>query len=116
MRKGIHIITPNKKMNSGPLARYQALKAHQRNSFIHYFYEGTVGAGGWAVWHGAVGLRSRGEVCVCGGRSARPRRRHVRSPQPPLPRPAGAPAGLPALPCPHASRPGACRVRQARPS
>lgn len=45
MRKGIHIITPNKKMNSGPLERYRELKAHQRNSYIHYFYEATVGAG-----------------------------------------------------------------------
>lgn len=45
MRKGIHIITPNKKMNSGPLERYTQLKQHQRESFIHYFYEGTVGAG-----------------------------------------------------------------------
>ncbi len=39
MRKGIHIITPNKKMNSGPLERYTQLKQHQRESFIHYFYE-----------------------------------------------------------------------------
>jgi hypothetical protein len=46
MRQGTHIITPNKKMNSGPLARYRQLKDHQRTSFIHYFYEGTVGAGG----------------------------------------------------------------------
>ncbi|KAI3427052.1 hypothetical protein D9Q98_006993 [Chlorella vulgaris] len=45
MQQGIHIITPNKKMNSGPYERYRALKEHQRNSFIHYFYEGTVGAG-----------------------------------------------------------------------
>lgn len=45
MRKGIHIITPNKKMSSGPLQRYQELKQHQRESYIHFFYEGTVGAG-----------------------------------------------------------------------
>jgi bifunctional aspartokinase / homoserine dehydrogenase 1 len=45
MKKGIHIITPNKKMNSGPLKRYKELKANQRSSYIHYFYEGTVGAG-----------------------------------------------------------------------
>ncbi|RMZ53895.1 hypothetical protein APUTEX25_005577, partial [Auxenochlorella protothecoides] len=45
MRRGIHIITPNKKMNSGSLERYRALKRHQRSSFIHYLYEGTVGAG-----------------------------------------------------------------------
>ncbi|KAH7620331.1 putative Bifunctional aspartokinase/homoserine dehydrogenase 2, chloroplastic [Nannochloris sp. 'desiccata'] len=45
MRRGIHVITPNKKLNSGSLARYQELKQHQRTSYIHYFYEGTVGAG-----------------------------------------------------------------------
>jgi aspartokinase/homoserine dehydrogenase 1 len=45
MRAGVHVITPNKKLNSGPLARYAALKEHQRTSYIHYFYEATVGAG-----------------------------------------------------------------------
>jgi aspartokinase/homoserine dehydrogenase 1 len=45
MKKGIHVITPNKKLNSGDLARYQALKKHQRSSLTHFFYEGTVGAG-----------------------------------------------------------------------
>ena len=47
MQRGIHIITPNKKMNSGSLQRYRNLKHHQRSSYIHYFYETTVGAGGW---------------------------------------------------------------------
>ena len=45
MQRGIHVITPNKKLNSGSLQRYLELKAHQRTSFIHYFYEATVGAG-----------------------------------------------------------------------
>ena len=39
MKKGIHVITPNKKMNSGPLAQYRALKQFQRESYIHYLYE-----------------------------------------------------------------------------
>lgn len=39
MRKGIHVITPNKKMNSGPLQQYRALKQFQRESYIHYLYE-----------------------------------------------------------------------------
>ena len=39
MQKGIHIITPNKKLNSGPLDQYQALKQFQRDSYIHYLYE-----------------------------------------------------------------------------
>ena len=45
MQKGIHVITPNKKLNSGSLKRYNELKSHQRSSLTHFFYEGTVGAG-----------------------------------------------------------------------
>ncbi|KAL8170616.1 hypothetical protein V2J09_022420 [Rumex salicifolius] len=43
--RGIHIITPNKKANSGPLDQYLKLRALQRRSYTHYFYEATVGAG-----------------------------------------------------------------------
>eukprot|EP00271_Cylindrocystis_brebissonii_P004896 TRINITY_DN16821_c0_g1_i1.p1 TRINITY_DN16821_c0_g1~~TRINITY_DN16821_c0_g1_i1.p1 ORF type:complete len:958 (-),score=174.47 TRINITY_DN16821_c0_g1_i1:780-3653(-) len=45
IRKGIHIVTPNKKANSGPLDQYLRLRALQRASYTHYFYEATVGAG-----------------------------------------------------------------------
>ncbi|KAG6543069.1 hypothetical protein Mapa_015565 [Marchantia paleacea] len=45
LKKGIHIITPNKKANSGPLDQYLAVKRIQRQSYTHYFYEATVGAG-----------------------------------------------------------------------
>ncbi len=45
MEQGIHVITPNKKMNSGGLERYRRLRDFQGESYIHYFYEGTVGAG-----------------------------------------------------------------------
>ncbi|KAK7331438.1 hypothetical protein VNO77_25663 [Canavalia gladiata] len=45
MRKGIHVITPNKKANSGPLYEYLRLRSLQRQSYTHYFYEATVGAG-----------------------------------------------------------------------
>ncbi|KAM0941507.1 putative homoserine dehydrogenase, Aspartate kinase [Dioscorea sansibarensis] len=45
LRKGIHVITPNKKANSGPLDTYLKLRALQRQSYTHYFYEATVGAG-----------------------------------------------------------------------
>jgi len=45
MKKGIHIITPNKKLNSGDLTRYKDVKKQQRSSLTHFFYEGTVGAG-----------------------------------------------------------------------
>ncbi|KAJ8506718.1 hypothetical protein OPV22_007604 [Ensete ventricosum] len=45
LQKGIHVITPNKKANSGPLDRYLKLRTLQRVSYTHYFYEATVGAG-----------------------------------------------------------------------
>ncbi|CAL9758153.1 unnamed protein product [Musa acuminata subsp. burmannicoides] len=45
LRNGIHVITPNKKANSGPLDRYLKLRMLQRLSYTHYFYEATVGAG-----------------------------------------------------------------------
>ncbi|KAK9806380.1 hypothetical protein WJX72_012231 [[Myrmecia] bisecta] len=45
MQKGIHIITANKKLNSGALEQYNAIRQVQRDSYIHYFYEATVGAG-----------------------------------------------------------------------
>ena len=45
MESGVHVITPNKKVNSGPLARYEAVKKLQEEKHVHYFYEATVGAG-----------------------------------------------------------------------
>jgi aspartokinase/homoserine dehydrogenase 1 len=42
---GIHIVTPNKRANSGPLARFDALQAARREAGSHYLYEATVGAG-----------------------------------------------------------------------
>ena len=39
LQAGIHIVTPNKKLNSGPLPLYQALRQFQRGSYIHFFYE-----------------------------------------------------------------------------
>ncbi|KAK9095914.1 hypothetical protein Sjap_021411 [Stephania japonica] len=45
LHEGIHVITPNKKANSGPLDQYMRLRALQRQSYTHYFYEATVGAG-----------------------------------------------------------------------
>lgn len=41
---------------SGPLDRYLELKQHQRDSYIHYFYETTVGAGeAQLLWLAACG-------------------------------------------------------------
>ena len=45
LSKGLHVVTPNKKANSGPLAYSKELRSIQRNSYTHYFYEATVGAG-----------------------------------------------------------------------
>ena len=42
---GVHVITPNKKANSGTLSYYQSLQAARRRSGAHYLYEATVGAG-----------------------------------------------------------------------
>ena len=35
-------MTPNKKLNSGPLPQYQALRQFQRGSYIHFFYEARI--------------------------------------------------------------------------
>eukprot|EP00178_Gracilaria_changii_P025472 TRINITY_DN78473_c0_g1_i1.p1 TRINITY_DN78473_c0_g1~~TRINITY_DN78473_c0_g1_i1.p1 ORF type:complete len:961 (+),score=146.10 TRINITY_DN78473_c0_g1_i1:133-2883(+) len=45
LQRGIHIITPNKKANSGPLAYYRSMRAAQRRFNSHFLYEANVGAG-----------------------------------------------------------------------
>jgi aspartokinase/homoserine dehydrogenase 1 len=45
LEAGIHIVTPNKRANSGELAYYRKLQAVRRASGAHYLYEATVGAG-----------------------------------------------------------------------
>ena len=42
---GIHVVTPNKRANSGPLALHGSVQAARRGSGAHYLYEATVGAG-----------------------------------------------------------------------
>jgi bifunctional aspartokinase / homoserine dehydrogenase 1 len=42
---GIHIVTPNKKANSGDFPAYQRLRHARRQGGTHYLYEATVGAG-----------------------------------------------------------------------
>ena len=42
---GIHIATPNKKANSGPLDLYTRVLGARRAAGSHYLYEATVGAG-----------------------------------------------------------------------
>jgi bifunctional aspartokinase / homoserine dehydrogenase 1 len=45
LARGIHVVTPNKKANSAPMAYYESLRAARRTGGSHYLYEGTVGAG-----------------------------------------------------------------------
>jgi len=45
LRAGIHVITPNKKAESGPLARWRGIVDAKRESGAHFFREATVGAG-----------------------------------------------------------------------
>jgi aspartokinase/homoserine dehydrogenase 1 len=45
LARGIHIVTPNKKANSGAMPYYLALKEARRATGTHYLYEATVGAG-----------------------------------------------------------------------
>ena len=42
---GIHVVTPNKKANSGAFSYYQQLQTARRSGGSHYLYEATVGAG-----------------------------------------------------------------------
>ena len=57
---GVHVVTPNKKANSGPLAYYRSLQQTRRASGAHYLYEGTVGAG-LPVIHTLRDLRETGD-------------------------------------------------------
>jgi len=43
--QGIHIVTPNKKGNSGPYEYYLALREAMSRARSHFFYEANVGAG-----------------------------------------------------------------------
>jgi aspartokinase/homoserine dehydrogenase 1 len=45
LARGIHVVTPNKRASSGPLALYDAIAAACRQSGAHFLYEATVGAG-----------------------------------------------------------------------
>lgn len=45
LERGIHVITPNKKANTGPIDYYRRLKSSSRTNRLHYLYETTVGAG-----------------------------------------------------------------------
>lgn len=44
LSQGIHVITPNKKANTGDIEYYRSLQEAGRRADAHYFYETTVGA------------------------------------------------------------------------
>jgi bifunctional aspartokinase / homoserine dehydrogenase 1 len=60
LARGIHVVTPNKKANSGALPAYRALKEAARAAGTHYLYEATVGAG-LPVIHTLRDLRETGD-------------------------------------------------------
>ena len=45
LARGIHVVTPNKRANSGALPLHDAISAARRQTGAHYLYEATVGAG-----------------------------------------------------------------------
>lgn len=45
LHRGVHVITPNKRANSGPYDYYRRLRDARRNGRVHFLYETNVGAG-----------------------------------------------------------------------
>src|SRR5271166_5665691 len=45
LSRGLHVVTPNKKANSGSLPYYRSVQEARRKAGTHYLYEATVGAG-----------------------------------------------------------------------
>src|SRR3984957_5419163 len=60
LKRGIHIVTPNKKANSGTLPYYRSLQDANRDAGTHYLYEATVGAG-LPIIHTLRDLRGTGD-------------------------------------------------------
>ena len=60
LKRGIHVVTPNKKANSGALPYYRALREAGRAEGTHYLYEATVGAG-LPIIHTLRDLRETGD-------------------------------------------------------
>ena len=45
LKRGVHVVTPNKKANSGDLTRYELTKQAALDGNAKWLYEGTIGAG-----------------------------------------------------------------------
>lgn len=39
LKQGIHVITPNKRLGSGPLDQYKAVRKVEKSSSSHWLYE-----------------------------------------------------------------------------
>ena len=63
MGAGVHVITPNKKGNTGPYAYYRSMKERRREAGARYLYETTVGAG-LPVIHTLRDLKETGDVIL----------------------------------------------------
>ncbi len=62
--RGIHVVTPNKKANSGPLPYYRGMHEARRAAGSHYLYEATVGAG-LPIIQTLRDLRETGDDITC---------------------------------------------------
>jgi aspartokinase/homoserine dehydrogenase 1 len=61
--RGIHVITPNTKGNTGPYAYYRRLRETRRAAGTRYLYETTVGAG-LPIIHTLRDLKETGDVIL----------------------------------------------------
>jgi len=64
LKRGIHIVTPNKKANSGTMPYYREMQEAGRAAGTHYLYEATVGAG-LPVIQTLRDLRETGDEITC---------------------------------------------------
>jgi aspartokinase/homoserine dehydrogenase 1 len=64
LKRGIHIVTPNKKANSGTLPYYRAMQEAGRAAGTRYLYEATVGAG-LPIIQTLRDLRDTGDEITC---------------------------------------------------
>jgi aspartokinase/homoserine dehydrogenase 1 len=64
LKRGVHVVTPNKKANSGSMPYYRELQEAGRAAGTHYLYEATVGAG-LPVIQTLRDLRETGDEITC---------------------------------------------------
>jgi len=64
LKRGVHIVTPNKKANSGSMPYYREMQEAGRAAGTHYLYEATVGAG-LPVIQTLRDLRETGDEITC---------------------------------------------------